>query len=451
MLESCILGLGGFLTFSFLRYYRFVFYDLARQSVGLLDIIIRDESEDQKLPRIELGTKNLIITLLKSLVLLSISSGVLILWSLVLRDLFKVEELGSIYGIVGFSIGATVPFLIPIHSNSSYNEISKLFHRLVLDHPSLGLKLLKREIKKQSVQLKNKDKFLVVSGLARSGTTSLMNAIFESGSFASLSYSNMPFLLSPRSWKKLYRPGTENSAERSHKDGILINLESNEALEEYFFKAITSDSFIEKKTLNEHSISKKDYNLYLNYQKLIFNKSNKFYLSKNNNMLLRYRSIRKFNEDFIFIVLFRDPLSHAASLLRMHKKFSNQQAIDPFVLEYMNWLGHHEFGENIKPFNFGQNIPDGDKESLDFWLKSWINYYSYASNITDKNMYYICYETYCMNPNMILDKVLVKFQSARKKNYQSYEKSSDLNGRKSAELLDKANSIYSKLKNRQFQ
>lgn len=168
-------------------------------------------------------------------------------------------------------------------------------------------------------------------------------------------------------------------------------------------------------------------------------------------MLLRYRSIRKFNEDFIFIVLFRDPLSHAASLLRMHKKFSNQQAIDPFVLEYMNWLGHHEFGENIKPFNFGQNIPDGDKESLDFWLKSWINYYSYASNITDKNMYYICYETYCMNPNMILDKVLVKFQSARKKNYQSYEKSSDLNGRKSAELLDKANSIYSKLKNRQFQ
>ena len=85
---------------------------------------------------------------------------------------------------------------------------------------------------------------------------------------------------------------------------------------------------------------------------MIVGKSKNNYLSKNNNFILRYKSIRKLNNCFIMVILFRSPLEHANSLLNQHKKFCKIQKKDPFILEYMNWLGHHEFGLNQKQFSF---------------------------------------------------------------------------------------------------
>ena len=48
------------------------------------------------------------------------------------------------------------------------------------------------------------DKHVFVAGLARSGTTILLNAIHESNVFASLSYKDMPFVLAPNLWSKIY-------------------------------------------------------------------------------------------------------------------------------------------------------------------------------------------------------------------------------------------------------
>ena len=46
----------------------------------------------------------------------------------------------------------------------------------------------------------------------------------------------------------------------------------------------------------------------------------------------------------------REPISHSISLLNQHLNFLEIQKKDPFVLEYMNSLGHFEFGLNTKPF-----------------------------------------------------------------------------------------------------
>ena len=42
----------------------------------------------------------------------------------------------------------------------------------------------------------------------------------------------MPFLMSPKTWRKFYKPKEGKLKERSHKDGIMIGYNSNEALEE---------------------------------------------------------------------------------------------------------------------------------------------------------------------------------------------------------------------------
>ena len=46
------------------------------------------------------------------------------------------------------------------------------------------------------------DDHVFVAGLARSGTTMLLNAIYQSDQFASLTYDDMPFILAPNFWAK---------------------------------------------------------------------------------------------------------------------------------------------------------------------------------------------------------------------------------------------------------
>ena len=83
---------------------------------------------------------------------------------------------------------------------------------------------------------KNYDDHVFVTGMARSGTTVLLNAIYESNSFASLTYQDMPFILSPNLWSKINKDGFEiKKQERAHGDGIKINTSSPEAFEEVFW------------------------------------------------------------------------------------------------------------------------------------------------------------------------------------------------------------------------
>ena len=72
------------------------------------------------------------------------------------------------------------------------------------------------------------DNHVFVSGLARSGTTILLNAIYKSDEFASLSYKDMPFILAPNLWSKLSLKKKDiDLVERAHGDGIKISIESH--------------------------------------------------------------------------------------------------------------------------------------------------------------------------------------------------------------------------------
>ena len=47
------------------------------------------------------------------------------------------------------------------------------------------------------------DNHIFIAGLARAGTTILLNALYESNNFASLSYADMPFVLAHNLWSKI--------------------------------------------------------------------------------------------------------------------------------------------------------------------------------------------------------------------------------------------------------
>ena len=85
-----------------------------------------------------------------------------------------------------------------------------------------------------------------IAGLARAGTTILLNALYQSNIFASLSYSDMPFVLAPNLWAKIsFNKKYLDFKERAHGDGIKVSTESPEAFEEVFWKTFSNEEFEE--------------------------------------------------------------------------------------------------------------------------------------------------------------------------------------------------------------
>ena len=408
-------ALSGFLFIIFLRFFRGSFYRVARYSLDLVDKILADVDEDSKIELLQKSNKRLVAALGEMILALMGAAALAALPFLAhyfYSGYWLASGYSSLYFILALSAGASLPFFIPLPRKASgYSELSELLHHLALDNYHLAYKLFRRESRKIKREgLKRREDFVIVTGLARAGTTSFMNDLAELDDYVSLSYANMPFLTAPHYWAKIYNPQTAKLQERSHGDGIRIGLQSSEALEEYFFKVLAEDSYIEDEQLREYTLDEKAYRDYLDYQTVVKRADAKIYLAKNNNFLLRYRSVRDFNERFITVILFREPLAHAASLLEKHRDYQKLQKEDPFVLQYMNWLGHHEFGLNQKPlvFDGAEHPPEGDKNKLDFWLQSWIHYYRRVLEIDHPNTLLISYESYCEAPEKQLRKVLAK-------------------------------------------
>ncbi len=455
MIFHVLLAISFFIAFFLIRIKRDYFYALAKNSVGLVNELITDADEDEKIVCIQRKTNQLALALLKMLLLLVVAFVLgavpLIVFLLFAQQAMHSSDFMSLYAIIAISLGATVAFLIPLrkNKNAAYSELSQLLHYMALDNYNIMYKLFRRETKKQQKKgLQTRNDFVIVSGLARAGTTSLMNDLSQIEDFVTLSYANMPFLMIPQTWRKIYRPKSQKLKERSHKDGILIGYNSNEALEEYFFKVKANDAYIQEDFLSEYAISEADYADYLDYQSNIKQDNKKIYLAKNNNFILRYKSMRSYNDDFVMVLLFRDPLTHAASLKEKHAEYLKMQQEDSFILDYMNWLGHHEFGQNQKPFVFEDSplVIAEEKSSLDYWLKIWINYYSYALNLKHPNTLFVNYDSYCKNPkqtvDVILEKTAIQNHPIEGKPFHNKRKSPE---ETSADLKRAAVELYAKL------
>ena len=242
----------------------------------------------------------------------------------------------------------------------NYSYIQKFLHDFILSKKIINKSLFElekifflktRDIKNQS--------HIFITGMPRSGTTSLLNFLFSTGEYASLTYNNMPFILSP-SFSKLFNKKNTTKKERLHGDGITFDINSPEAFDEVFFN--NDEDFVENELLN--------------YLKLILISENKVkYLSKNNLNYKRIDLIQRMLSNSIFLIPIREPLQHANSLLNTHLHFSHLQKKDDFIRRYMNYLGHYEFGLNHKPWN--KPIYFNDLNKINYWLEQWSLFYEF--------------------------------------------------------------------------
>ena len=421
------------------------FFKLALESVALLDVLISEQDEDEKFKAVNAQTSTTLKSLLLNLALLSALVAFTFYTYFVFPGHFWADVLPDQQKLFAFGVGTLLPFLYPSKKKSAYSPIAQLFHRLILNHYHLGKALLKRQIKgvEHPVQA-GKTSAVLITGLARAGTTALTRALTDRGPFASLDYSNMPVLLAPRLWSTFYKPKRKEDKERAHGDGIKVGLASVEALEEYFFKVITNDRFISNTALELHEMSVGENELYRRYTKSLCG-DHQVYLAKNNNAILRLKSLLSQNPDMTVFVMVREPLQHALSLMKQHQKFEKEQTEDPFILEYMNWLGHHEFGKGQLPFNLTDAQPtQADRGQLDYWLLRWIDYYTYAKTL-DK-VQFIGYNHFLEEPKEVLSRIgAVTGIPLNTEGVALFEKTAALVPNHDAKLAARATDIYQSL------
>ena len=251
-----------------------------------------------------------------------------------------------------------------------------------------------------------------VCGLARSGTTLLLQLLEQWPCFRSLTYRDMPFVLAPNLWRHLTRHSQrdEQLAERAHGDGVLVGYDSPEAFEEVFWQTFLTSRLCPQDGYGYSDSSDEEIELFAQYRALVANPSGsliaaqpfKRYLSKNNDNLLRFDRLAR-DPSATVLLVFRNPVDTALSLHRQHLAFMEKQA-DPFVARYMSWLGHHEFGPGHLPFSFAKPKMNPALNPLDvnYWLDYWVAVYSSVLERCSARVFFVNYDELVVRPESVL-------------------------------------------------
>ncbi len=387
---------------------------------------ISDHWKERVLVRYAFDTlkSSLYLALLLAGLLASLGAGGVLLDMWFDSEPTTIETLASPIGWVWMTVVAFAYLYLrnlftAVSKKNGYTLGDRLLHRLALGSPSIG----RISLEMDQALTRNKDGKqaqppVFISGLARAGTTILMRTFYETGAFRSLTYRDMPFVLMPGIWKNLSRPFHLHEAEkeRAHGDGIEVNFDSPEAFEEVFWRVFSADEYLSEDRLTPCSLNEEVIRQFRQYVDQVVSSadqpSQRRYLSKNNNNILRLGPIRQAFPDALIIVPFRDPVQQSISLFLLHKKFCATHEQDSFSRMYMEWLGHHEFGATHRPFQFGGHhavtAKDHHPGNINYWLALWINTYRYLLETAPKGTVFVCFEELCREPRQTISMLFSK-------------------------------------------
>jgi hypothetical protein len=255
-----------------------------------------------------------------------------------------------------------------------------------------------------------------VTSLPRAGTTLTLELLCADPVFVTHSYRNMPFLLTPVFWDRLSRSfrRAAEARERAHGDGMTVDYDSVEAFEEVLWRQFWPERYEGARlspwtpqSLGDTAPFRAFFDSHV--RKLVGlarrrrgDDAPARYVSKNNGNIARLAVLGTLFPDATILVMFRDPVAHAGSLLRQHRNFLDLHAQDDFVRQYMESIGHYDFGRVLKPIDFGGWM-DGAGAGLaptgvDFWLEYWAAAFGQALDGAGPRTLFVSYDRLCADP-----------------------------------------------------
>jgi hypothetical protein len=291
----------------------------------------------------------------------------------------------------------------------SYGLFERALHSLALGSKSvaeLSFELDQRLVKDDPTAI-TAERHVFITGLARAGTTLLMRQFYATGRYRSITYCDMPFVLAPNLWRRVSSLSRVDlqAAGRSHGDGMLVDGDSPESLEEVFWRVFAGDEYLSHGLLRPHAPDDETLRKYVLYVNAVLSsdgRARRLYLSKNNNNIIRLPAVRGAFPNALILIPFRAPLQQACSLLQQHERFTKMQSEQKFVLSYMSWIGRHDFGLGHRRLDCGHT---GDRQtfmpnSINYWLKLWFDAYSWIEKTKPEGSYFVCYEDLCQYPDV---------------------------------------------------
>ena len=267
--------------------------------------------------------------------------------------------------------------------------VDQSLHLLALSR-SFRIFSFDRECRRNRLAANPQRKNLFIAGMARAGSTTLLNTIFAGGEFAATTYAQMPFVLAPSLAGRLASISRSNGAttDRAHGDGIQVSAGSPEALDGIFWSTFfpLQTPEIQPRRVPEPILQK--------YAKFIENQlagsESQRYLCKMNQGIDKLESLADFFPQSIFLLPFREPQSQAISLLRQHHRFSN---LSWYEKRYLDWQQHYEFGDLHRKFSTDEISPSPDRP--DYWLEQWRLVYTYLFDLASRydNLIPLAYES----------------------------------------------------------
>jgi len=268
------------------------------------------------------------------------------------------------------------------------------------------------------------DRPIYIAGVARAGSTILLELLAGHGETASHRYRDFPLVLAPLLWSWFVdRAGRYDNVarERAHKDRIRITPESPEAFEELVWMRFFPDlhQMHASTALGVNTENPEFEIFYRNHiRKLLYLRDGRRYLSKGNYNATRFAYLQRLFADARFLVPVRHPEWHVASLMKQHRLFMDAADRDPRITDHLRRSGHFEFGPGRRAIDLGDGTAD---EIHHLWQKGqeaegyalyWSSVYGHIADQLDQDANLkattgiVRYEDMCRAPAVTLAAVL---------------------------------------------
>ncbi len=200
---------------------------------------------------------------------------------------------------------------------------------------------------------------IYVCGVARAGSTLLLELLAEVPGVTTHRYADYPGLWTPYWWNWLRsRLPLPRSApvERAHRDRIAVTRESPEAFEEVLWMHFFSgrhDPTVDQ-VLGADRVDSAFAEFYRDHlRKLLAIRGATRYLAKANYNLSRIDYLLTLFPEARFVVAIREPQSHIASLIKQDRLFTQWSVQRPDIARQLARTGHFEFGPDKRAINYG--------------------------------------------------------------------------------------------------
>ncbi len=264
---------------------------------------------------------------------------------------------------------------------------------------------------------------IFVCGLARSGSTILLECLAAHPNTVTHRYRDYPGVLAPVLWDrvsdKLYARNAA-PAERAHRDGIAVTPDSPEAMEEMIWMAFYRHAHDPAGDNSVERVSPDFAAFYRDHiRKLLWLRGGKRYLAKGNYNLARLDALLDLFPDARFIIPLRDPVAHVSSLMRQQALFCAAETKHPAALRYMQRSGHFEFGLDRRPLNLGGRHMTSEVmrlweqgKDVEGWALYWASVHDFladrleASQALRQAVVLVRFEELCADPRWMLARIL---------------------------------------------